>query len=182
LEKSSENEICPALNELFDLGIEYEQEKLKSLSNDIRGKLGNFSIDIEGVRGFLPIAGKNFFLESYGTQKRANDHLKFNKITEANLYLRRILLLATQLRQRVCIVIPPVRSDYRAAIGQDSKSLFKSLFEVLHDFNLGCDIELLNCFDDETFSDTSFGDFDHLFPLGEGTQVLTRLIFNTLNK
>lgn len=183
LEKNSaENEICLALNELFSLDINYDNEKLKSLSASIKGKLGDFAIEMEGVSGFLPKNGKAFFSDTYGAERRANDHIKYNKINEANHYLVELLSLAKQLGHGVCIVISPVRSDYRMAFNANVQSLFKSLFDVLGDFKKDGYVELLNCFDDDRFSDNDFGDYDHLLPLGKGTETLSILIKNIVNE
>ena len=167
----SEKEICVALNVLFKLDIEYEDAGLKVLCHhgkDIWGD--NFSCELEGFNGFLPKFGKGVISEAYGATNRANDHLKFNARSDANIYLIRILLLAKRLGHKTFIVIPPVRSDYRAATGGDSTHLFKSLFEIL---DLNYDAELINCFDSNEFDDSQFADFDHLLPTGKGTKTLS---------
>ena len=180
LEKSpSESEICLAINELFNLNIEYIDEKLKVISKEIKGKLDQFSIEIEGMSGFMPNAGKGFFSSEYGAKNRAFDHMKYNNIDEANIYLEQTILLAKQLGHKVCIVIPPVRSDYRAACEADTAYLFRSLFDSLK--NIEYDVDVANFFDDSRFSDDDFGDYDHLLPLGKGVETLTRAVYDLTN-
>ena len=126
----------------------------------------------------MPTVGKGFFPESYGATNRANDHLKLNRKSEANTYFIRALLLARKLGHRPIIVIPPVRSDYKKATGDDSKLLYKSLFEIIYDYHIEWNISLLNLYDSPLFLDEYFGDFDHLQPLGKGAQILSSMVFD----
>jgi len=177
LEKvSSENDICPAINELFKLNLDYSDPKLIHLGERIKDKLDHVSITLDGRHGFMPTVGKGFFAESYGAIHRANEHLKLNNSTEANTFLIRTLLLARYLGHKPVIVIPPVRSDYKLATGGDGKLLYKSLLEIIFDYHIGCDIELLNLYDDPQFPDEDFGDFDHLHPLGNGAQRMSSMV------
>ncbi len=66
------------------------------------------------------------------------------------------------------------------ASGGDVPLLFANLFEILRDFKLGHDVEVLNCYGDARFLDEYFGDHDHLRPLGEGTRLLSTLIAERL--
>ncbi|MFT6743120.1 MAG: hypothetical protein ACJAVF_004644 [Paraglaciecola sp.] len=177
----TEKFISPALNEFFNLGIEYEDEELNFEFNKIKGRFSDVTVDSNGFMGFLPDSYKTFFPESYGAINRANDHLKFNKKIEANLFLIKFLLLAKHLQHKVCIVVPPVRSDYKKATGGNFNVLFKSLIEITNDFYLNYDIDLINGFDSNLFRDEFFGDYDHLLPLGKGTEILSRAIFNKFN-
>lgn len=172
----TEKFISPALNELFDLGIVYEDAELVQEYEKIRGRLGAVTVDSNGSHGFLPHDGKGFLPEGYGAASRARDHLRFNVKQEANLYLVRTLLLAKQLGHRVCIVVPPVRSDFKQALGASFDQLFGSLLEILNDFHLDYPVGLVNGFDNPRFSDSDFGDYDHLLPLGRGTEVLSDMI------
>ncbi len=182
LEKSpSENEISPAANELFELDIKYDDEKLKKLATGIKEKLGGLSVDLDGVKGFLPKVNIGFFPESYGAERRAAEFMKRNRQNEANVYLTHILSLAKNLGHRVYIVIPPVRSDLKSAIDRDGNLLFKSLFEIISTNKTEINITLLNCYDTDLFLDEHFGDFDHLLPLGAGTQQLSSMINDAIN-
>ncbi|OWY36749.1 hypothetical protein [Herbaspirillum aquaticum] len=176
LEKSpSEKDISPALNELFHLELNYEDERLIQLASAIRGRLDHLTVELEGVGGFIYGHGVN--PPAISASKRASDHLRLNKPSDAHLYLVRMLLLAKHLGHSVSVVIPPARSDYRAAVGLSSDVLFKGLYEILYDFHLGIPVNVVNCYGREEFQDVHFGDYDHLAHLGEGTALLTKFLF-----
>ena len=179
-----EKDICPAINELFELGLDYQDEHLATLSNNISGHLANFEFDIDGHAGFFPTTEKFFYPEDYGAVQRANEHLKLNADSEAHEFLWDTLTLAKASGHNVYIVIPPVRRDYKEATGQDFNSLFKDLISILQSFNalyLDFKVNLINGFDDEDFKDEHFGDFDHLLPTGKGAEILTRKINSVIN-
>jgi tetratricopeptide (TPR) repeat protein len=182
LEKSpSEKAWCVVLNELFNLNIEYDDEVLNELSNIVRGKLDDVATAVEdGICGFTPSLGRYFFPDSYGADKRANDHMRFNATTSANIYLIKMILFARSLNHKVIIVIPPVRSDYFNAIGKNSRHLFKSVHEITK-FKTDCKIQILDFYGSDLFKDHHFGDFDHLLPLGEGTEIISSKIYDTLS-
>lgn len=183
LERSpSEKYISPALNELFDLNIEYDDKELHCEHEKIKGRLNTIVFESNGINGFLPNYFKDGLPEDYGATRRATEHLKISKKEEANLYLIRLLLLAKHRNHKVCIAVPPVRSDYKKAIGSEFNVLFKSLLEVLYCYHLGCEVSLVNCFNEEMFYDDHFIDYDHLLPLGKGTELFTRLIFKSFEK
>jgi hypothetical protein len=174
LEKSaSENDICPVINGLFSLDLKYDNSRLDALSELARSQLSDLSIELEGRSGFFPKSGKGFFPEGYGAERRANDHLKLNGNSELH-YLIKIMQLAKRLKHNLCIVVPPVRSDYKKYIGMDFSRAFRGLMEVCEQFQSDWDFSLLNCYDDAGFLDEYFGDFDHLLPDGEGASLLTR--------
>jgi hypothetical protein len=170
---------CPVLNEAFGLGLQYEDAELSGLASLLKGELDDLSSEfagLEGHAGFLPVFGKTFFPDSYGAQLRADKHLKLNKNGEANLFLMDMLLLAKAMNHRVCIVIPPVRQDYKQATGGDFNYLFRDLLLILDELktsNPKLDIQLINGFDDSEFTDDLFGDFDHLLPTEEGVKILS---------
>lgn len=177
MEKSpSEKFISPPMSEVFRLNFDYDDESLQSIANFIKGELDEISVEIDGVRGFFPDSAKGFMPESYTVEKRASDHLKRNRSTDANVYLTKLLDLAAKQKQRVCIVIPPVRSDYKRAIGVESKELYRPLFELIGSRSQDDAVEVLNCFDDPQFLDGYFGDYDHLHPNGDGVGLLTKLV------
>jgi hypothetical protein len=76
----------------------------------------------------------------------------------------------------VTIVIPPVTSFYRSALGTKSSTLFRELIEVVDLFPWSVPIKLLNAYDDEAYQDSFFVDSDHLDARGEGTRMLSRAI------
>lgn len=177
LRSESEKYISVSLNELFSLGIEYYDEELKSEYNKIRGRLSKLIVDSNGYRGFTFDEGKTYFSDSYGADVRANEHLQFNKLKEENLFLIKILLFAKHLKHKLYVVVPPVRSDYKKALGGNFNSLFSSLIEIIYDFNHDYKIELINEFDSNLFHDSYFGDYDHLLPSGSGAEILTKIIY-----
>lgn len=179
LEKTGEKDIAVALNEMFLLGLTYQDALLVQLSNTVAGRLGNMSVN-SGYCGFTPELGKGFFPPDYGAQRRADEHLKHNRRGGLTLYLIKMLLEATARGHKALVVLPPVRSDYKAALGMDSRALFAELFEVVETFKIGGDVEVINCFDDPAFRDEHFGDFDHLLPGGEGTRILSAMVNDRL--
>jgi hypothetical protein len=168
----SEKILSPALNGLFSLGLKYEDNRFAALSEQIRDAFTDFALQLEGRHGFLPKWVQIITPESYGAARRVNDHLKW-KNSDANLYLIKIIRLAQHLKHNLCIVIPPVRSDYREAVGIGSAKLFQELLEICSEFQVG---SMLNCFDGVGFADEYFGDFDHLLPEGIGPRLLTQAI------
>ena len=61
--------------------------------------------------------------------------------------------LARRLGHNLCIVVPPVRSDYRKSVGMSFNEAFMGLMEVCEQFQSDWDFSLLNCFDDTGFLD-----------------------------
>ena len=171
-----ERDICPPLNEIFGLGLVYDDSYLSDLSDLIRGKLDDVAFDVEGRAGFFPTAGKGFFPESYGAKQRAEDHLKLNRENGANVFLKDMLLVAGSLGHKVIIVVPPVRQDYKYAVGGDFGCVFGSLLSTLYEAvesNPELNVQLVNAYEGDVFRDEFFGDFDHLLPTGEGVKILS---------
>jgi len=55
-----EKDICPAINEIFELGLDYQDEHLATLSDNIRGHLVRFEFDVEGHAGFFLLPRNSF--------------------------------------------------------------------------------------------------------------------------
>lgn len=177
LERSpSERDICLAMHEILDLDLVYGDPYLTSLRGTLKDRLANWSPQAEGRAGFMPRLQKDFIAESYGAEQRAADHLRISRSNEANLYLVAALLHARRLGHRVLLVLPPARSDYRRACAASPEVLFRSLGEIRGELGVDADFGVLNLFDEPTFADTWFGDFDHLRPLGEGVPMLSRKV------
>jgi hypothetical protein len=178
LERSpSEGEIAVALNELFDLGLAYENVQLSALHSAVAGKLGDMSVTLPGLAGFLPDYGKGFMPATITAERRAADHMRFNKRRDAIPYMEMMLDLASHKKHRVLIVVPPVRSDLRFHIGEG-----ENLFESLTPYT-GRDptIQMLDLYHHAGFEDADFGDPDHLVPTGKGTELLSRSVEAALN-
>jgi len=180
LEKSpSEAELSVAMNELFGLNIEYGDPKLKAVSKQLQGKLRTLAPRLAGTNGFLPRNGKGFFPASYGADRRARDHLRRNNGTTLP-YLAQILRLAKANRHRAYIVIPPARSDYRAATGP-GQAIFSGLRDVLTSFEPDYPVPVVDLYDSPLFNDAEFGDYDHLKPTSPGVEVLSKAVAAAVN-
>lgn len=180
LERSiGEKEISVAVSELFELGFAYDDKVLRESADKIKDHFNDYEVDVGGKRGFFT-AGKGFLSESIGVEARSSSHMKYNSNKEFNLYLAKIISLSKKMGHKVYVVIPPVRSDYRKAVGKDFESIFSSLLELKNDFDLGCDFPIINFYSDEGFVDSYFGDFDHLIPSGDGARLLSLVIGNVL--
>lgn len=174
----SEKEKCPALREVFSLDLEYDDPDIDALSQMVRGRLGGLSYEAEAgsCSGFTPTQGKFRFPETYGAQRRAHDHMKLNVGNEANAYLMDILLLAKNQGHDVYVVVPPVRSDYMRCLGESYAYLFRDVIDIVNVYSMVSPepkTQLINFFEDGDFQDHHFGDYDHLLPTGEGTELLT---------
>jgi hypothetical protein len=96
-----------------------------------------------------------------------------------DLHLVRLILAAQARNQNVLVVIPPARSDYKAALLRLSTDIFRSLYEISR-FPFRAPVRILDCFNDFSFEDAWFGDFDHLLPEGPGCAMLSTRIRNCL--
>lgn len=174
LEKTSEKERCAALKEIFLLDTPYDDAEINAVHASLRGRLAEARVE-NTLRGYVRLATDSFFPASYGAARRAESHLKHHHRKNEDIHLVRLLLAAHARGQRVFIVIPPARADYRTALGLSSQQLFASLFHIAG-FKFGFDVNVINLFDDYTFMDAHFGDFDHLLPHGGGGALLTQLV------
>jgi hypothetical protein len=170
----AEKNWAAAINEVFHLELRFDDPQLAEAAGAIKGQLDE--VAFAGCpRGFSR-ENRWFFPEDYGARRRANDHLKLNRRTTSLPHLIRILSLAKLLRHRMVVVIPPVRSDYRNATGTDPDILFADLLGAVASFKSEYDVTILNFHDSDQFADDTFGDYDHLLPLGRGTKILSTAI------
>ncbi|MBT2772454.1 hypothetical protein J7J47_09430 [Halomonas sp. ISL-60] len=180
LERSNgEKEISVAVNELFELDFTYDDEVLVESANMIKGHFDDYEVEANGIRGFLA-TGKGFLSESIGVDVRSSAHMKHNSRKDFNLYLAKIISLSQKMGHKVFVVIPPVRSDYRKAVGKDFENIFSGLLELKNEFHLDYDFPIINFYSDDGFVDSYFGDFDHLMPSGDGARLLSLVIGNVL--
>ena len=180
LEKSpSEREICPAMNEIFHLGVEYDEENLIKFSNEFRGRFDVYRIETEFKNGFLPLTEDDSTPDE--VIRIVNSHLKLNKRNISNIYLIKLLLLAKKHGHQITIVIPPARSDYKNRVKMSTDVLFRNLYEIIYDFNIDHEINLINFWDDKSFLDSYFDDCHHLNPTKVGSKLLTEKIFHFCN-
>ena len=180
VEKSpKEREICPVMNEIFHLGVEYEEESLIKLSDEFRGKFDFYRFKCQFKNGYLPLTEDDSTPEE--VIRIVNSHLKLNKKNISNIYLIKLLLYAKKYGHQINIVIPPARSDYKNRIKISTDFLFRSLYEIIYDFNIDHEINLINFWDDKSFVDSYFNDCHHLHCQREGSKLLTKKIFHFCN-
>lgn len=180
LERSpSEKTLAPLMNEVFRLGLQYEDEQLKQIAVQLEGRLEGIDDTLGGTSGFLPQHQKAFMPADYGPQRRVEDHLRLNQREDGNQYLAQLLMLAAELGHRVLLVIPPMHRDYQDAAGPDSAHLFRGAFELqqlMECLRPGFNLNILDCYADADFIDDYFGDYDHLVPEGDGARLLSAKI------
>ncbi|WP_165187955.1 hypothetical protein [Caulobacter soli] len=177
-----DGDIGPLFSALFDLGVEYQSDRLnnltQALSQQLREGMAATLIEeaakLDGYAGFFPndkgaVAASEF-------KTRLLSHIRHNYESGADYYLLKILALANRLGHGVTLVIPPVTSLYRNTLGTRSSTLFRELIEVVGLFPWAVPIQLINAYDDEAYRDSFFVDSDHLDARGEGTRMLSRAI------
>lgn len=184
LEQSpSEKTLAPLMNEVFRLGLRYEDEQLSQIALQLEGRLEGIDDTLGGMSGFLPHHQKAFMSADYGVLRRVEDHLRLNHKEDGNQHLAQLLILAAEFGHRVLLVIPPMHTDYRAVAGPDSAHLFRGALELqqlMACLRPGFSIDVLDCYADPDFVDSYFGDYDHLIPTGEGTRLLSTKIDQAL--
>ncbi len=103
---------------------------------------------------------------------RALKHLRENQRTPDQMSQLDVFLRSQKERGiRVTVVLPPMRSDYRAML-PSSAVLFRKLFDREN-------VEVVNFYDDRSFSDFDFCDPDHLN--ARGARKLSQKLKSVLN-
>ncbi len=171
-----EKHICPAINEIFDLGLEYPDDEVRQLSAQIRGRLNALEVERPGFSGFLPDDCTPRMPTTESVADQARVHVDFSRREEGHLYLMRLLLLARQRKHRVVLVVSPARSDYVRAVGPEARRIVRHLSALLFRDPHGCDVQLINAFDSGEFEDVHFSDSNHLDVRTEGPRLLTSRI------
>jgi len=184
LEQSpSEKTLAPLMNEVFQLGLSYDDPLLTQIAAQLQGRLETVGNTCGGVAGFLPEHQKAFMPEGYGAAQRVADHMRLNAREDGNQYLAKLLLLAAEHKHRVIVVIPPMHADYQAEAGADTAFLFRGVFELeqlMGALYPSFAMKILDLYADADFHPAHFGDFDHLIPQGEGPMLLTSKIAHAL--
>lgn len=117
---------------------------------------------------------KTFFFQGDYLEKRVATHLRENRRCPSQVpWLERLAELCSYNNHNLYVVIPPVRSDYRAALPPKSE-LFESIY-----FNTKCSFKIIDCFDGDVVDDDQMGDTDH--PSEEGAIKLTHHLRRTIN-
>ncbi|HCN45318.1 MAG TPA: hypothetical protein DIT18_06395 [Pseudomonas sp.] len=179
----SEKTLAPLMNEIFQLGLSYEDPLLVQIATQLQGRLATPGDTLGGVAGFLPEHQKGFMPADQGASQRVADHMRLNAREDGNQYLAQLLLMAAELKHRVIVVIPPMHEQYRAVAGPDSPFLFRGVYELqqlLDTLAPGFDMTVLDLYADADFHPGHFGDFDHLLPQGEGAMLLSRKVAHAL--
>lgn len=183
LERSpTDADIGPLFSALFELDVEYQADSLNALTaaltrqiqEGMAATLIQEAAHLEGHAGFLPDDRALAPAEAF--DHRLLSHIKLNYESGADYYLLKMLAIANNLGHNVHIVIPPVTTMYRKAVGARSSLLFRELIEVVASFPWRVPVKVMNGYDDEAYADGFFIDSDHLDARGEGTRMLSRAI------
>lgn len=109
-----------------------------------------------------------YFFTKSTAEQRTEDHLKCNRRDEnQTAYVAKAAELAKEKGHKLYVVIPPCRSDY-VRCTPPYEQLFSELSELKDRINI------LSFYGDERFTDSDFGDTDHLNDAG--AQKLTGFI------
>lgn len=183
LERSpNEGDIGPLFSALFELDVEYQSDHLNRLAQALTQQLQEGmavtlmeqAAQLEGHAGFFPAYKGAVPASEF--KSRLLSHIKLNYEAGSDYYLLKILALANRLGHDVVIVIPPVTSAYREAVGVRSSVIFRELIEAVDLFPWKTPINILNCYDDEAYRDAFFVDSDHLDARGEGVRILSQAV------
>lgn len=186
LEQSpSEKTLAPLMNEIFSLGLSYDDPLLTQIAGQLAGRLGSAGDTLGGLAGFLPDHQKGFMPAGNGVQQRVADHLRLNAREDGNQYLAQLLLMAAELKHRVLMVIPPMHPEYQAVAGTDVAHLFRGVHELkglMETLVPGFAMDILDLYADADFQPGHFGDFDHLVPRGDGVRLLSGKVAAALTR
>jgi hypothetical protein len=174
LEKTSEKEKCAAFKELFALDAEYDSDEINEAYRNIQGKLNGMRSEV-GHRGFIRNNEGPYYCDGMEVAQRIGTHLKHYNRKNEDLRLVQMVMAAQARGQNIVVVVPPSRNDYKAEMAKIEPRVFKGLYEIAG-FQFQRPLPIINFYDDFSFLDKHFGDFDHLLPYGDGTvQVSTRI-------
>ncbi|MCR9581209.1 hypothetical protein [Vibrio antiquarius] len=154
--KTREKYRCVAYKYFFD--VEYQENGLIETKNEKKiiaaiKKTNKPDVDLD-YNGYDE---KSVFGSIDDAQSRVRTHIRENKREpDQMIWLDRLIAGCEQAGYNLLIVIPPVRSNYRSILPNESE-----LFEKLYSINNGrANIE--SFYDSEIFSDDDLGDTDHL--------------------
>lgn len=174
---ASEQAISAALRQVFSLDIPGASERMQGLMELARTLDGPDTLhEWPGHQGFMPLHGKPVLPSTLDPARRAADHLRGRTDDSAHVHLQRMLDLAQTWGHEVCIVIPPCRSDYRAAMRMQCADLFAPLRRLMAGLPPHQTPMLLDLFESALFPDSLFGDCDHLVPTAEGPGLLAQQV------
>lgn len=127
-------------------------------------------------RGFIRSNARDFFSEAPDAlARRVSRHVAMSEVQHQRAdqlpHLAAIITLAKRRGDEVVVVVPPMRSDYLAALPHGA-----SLFDKLRALCARGRVQLVEAFADPAFAWEDFGDPDHLYPAGEGPKKLADLV------
>lgn len=127
-------------------------------------------------RGFERTNAMGFFSnDPAALANRVSRHLDFSEVRYREpdnlVHLRSILALARRRGDQVLVAIAPARADYRSELPAGVP-----LFTKVRDLCRRAGVPVVDAFADPAFDYDDFGDWDHMFPAGEGPKKLAALI------
>lgn len=110
---------------------------------------------------FGPFMPNNHIADFQKINNRIMGHLKHNKRQDKQNFFIEEIYHNLKPGQKLTIVIPPVREDYKSIIKEPYGELFKDIISLCQKL----DIKLLNFYETDSFNNHFF-DEDHLDPVG----------------
>lgn len=170
-----------ALNEIFSLSVDFEDDYLGNLADDLQGlDMGAVKI-FEGVNGFFPQAYRTYFNEPYWEDRRAAELLEFNKKEDAVFYLDKLIVLAKQRDHELFFVIPPNREDFTLSAGSDTAFLHRHLFTMMVQHGLDTSTRLLDLYLAQDLVGDEFADYNHVKPESDAAKEMTRRVMQMVS-
>lgn len=171
--RTSDKEICAYFKYFFNIDYQYPTEDNKFKKNIIACEhfISKNKLTHTNYLGYKPLF--YFYPENYSVNLRAETHLRENQRDNCQFhYLHLLYQSILKNNQKLVIIIPPARKDYREALPEKS-----ILFGRVKKFSNDNKIELIDLYDMELFLESDFGDFDHLNR--NGAQKLSLFINDT---
>lgn len=177
LEKTAENLKCLFYKELYHIPYRFLPDNAFSIEKWQFDKfMRTFELSSDPSKKNGNCEKYTFFPATVSAEERVTGHLKNNKRKESqNNFISQAARLAAGKGHRFVIVIPPFRSDYCKCLPA-SEEMFSELLCIMKQEK---NIELINFINDPDFTDTDFGDTDHLTL--DGALKLTKKIRDKLD-
>lgn len=118
---------------------------------------------------------KFFVSEEITPELRAKQHLKNNlRPNKQNYWVENLINLAKENNHKVYIILSPATNAYKNCL-PESKELFKDILDLICDK----DINLIDLYNSEMFTEDDFGDLDHLN--SKGAEKLSNYVRSLMN-
>lgn len=154
IEKTNERSICSYFMYLYKIESKFKSNDLilKAKRCKIYRKPQNVFEKIDN--GFL--YHKNNTLDGFDVNERVNRHLRENKRKNDQItYLIQLINDCNKNEQRLVIVLPPVRKDYKQLVPSNA---FDKLFELEKQYHF----KFIDFFNSNLFDNNDFFDCDHV--------------------